>query len=221
MKQKLFWLITVETLLTAIIVLTFPYHKVSAQPDPVRQPFALAGQVFSVTIPGLEGEDTLLPGSTYVLTATGFTPQDKLTLLLGNIGLATGTSNSAGKTVFTIKAPSTLVFGPYTMTVRNQVAASAAYLAQLDPSLATSVNTTYRGSVIRVDGLGFTAVETVTLLINDAGNCTTPVHYLGAARATSRGVVSLNVTIPLTLTAASTYTVVATGTTSLTCAVAP
>lgn len=217
MKQKLFWLITVETLLTALIVLTFPYQRVSAAAVPAIQP----AKVFSVTVQALAGSATVLPGSTYALTATGFTPKDKLTLTLGAVGLANGTVDDNGQALFSVKIPATLTFAEYAMTVRNQASVSATYAAQLNPSLATSVNRTYRGGVVRIDGLGFTAVETVTFQLNDAANCTTPAHILGASKSTTKGAISVNVTVPLTMTAAATYSVAAIGTTSQVCAVAP
>lgn len=205
--KKLFVTLLLPFVFAAVVWLGFPEYR------------ALAS--FTIATPTITGTTTILPLQTYVLTATGFAPKDKLVLGFHNSVIGTGIAGAQGGLTFTARIPGNVVFGHYTMTVRNQANVSATYPITLAPGLGASVAYGYPGSLIRLEGLGFTAMETVTLVLNNSGDCLTPVHTFGTTRASPTGSFGLNVTLPLTATAGVTYSLASSGITSTVCAVAP
>lgn len=120
---------------------------------------------FTVVSPGLTLQSaTIYPSQNYVLTATGFSPSERVELAINGVRLAYGVANGSGQYTSTVKIPTTLTQGSVTFRAKNDSGiAITTTTATLNPVLLVSSDQGSSGAAIRVQGFGFDAVESYTV----------------------------------------------------------
>lgn len=183
------------------------------------QPVSPAAADFTVTAPAITGTQTIQPLQSYVVTATGFAPQDTVEVLLGSNSLGRGTAGAEGSLTRTVTVPGNLVFGDYDFTARNQAGVTATLTVSVTPYVRTSVDRGYAGTRFRIEGFGFAASEVITAGLFEDSECVTSTWTFGLPEATSFGTFGMQATLPTTVTTGTYY--VAANSASDECVVAP
>ena len=182
---------------------------------------------FTVTSAVLTATTPILPAQNYTFNAGGFADGEVVEYLIGNVRLGRVTSNGDGVSTATVKIPTDLVKGSYTLKAQNADGTSVATAtATLNPGLTVSSASGSAGSSVTVQGFAFTAAETYAITFTNGYssghiNCVEPGSTVSASLATGTasriGSLSKDVTIPSV--SAGSYRIVARGAASGVCAV--
>lgn len=213
---------TVSPLIIAAILIAATFLSLGVSPTE-----AAPLTDFTVTAPAVTGTVNISPRTTYLFTATGFAPSASITFKIGTRTMGTGVANGSGTLARSLEVPLVnSTFGAKTITAEATNGDSATYAASIVPVISLSVVQGSAGASIKIGGDGFSAGEVVTVTFASAASITSTLCVqsgsavsttLGTPTSNSGGSITLDATVPAV--AAGSYSVVAIGTSSSTCAV--
>lgn len=183
---------------------------------------------FTLTTPAVTGTIKVYqPNQLYVLTATGYAPNDQVDITFNGTRLFNGVADGSGQLTNTAKIPVVPFGSSYIVQAKNQNNVVATYTASISPFLLTGSGQGSPGSPLRIEGVGFAMGERVTVTFRSVITCTGTEEdpdtadtniSLGVVTTTNVGTFRINTTVPVT--GAGTYYVGALGQSSNYCTVA-